>query len=83
MCSKQIRTINELLQEIKFLFAGNEVENFLHLAEEPDKKTNITGATYGEMAFLLNAYRSMLRHFDNGRFRTKQREKVTGFQRLG
>ena len=71
MRPKQIRTINELLLEIQSLFAGSEVDDFLHLAEEPDEKTDTPGTTYGEMALLLNTYRGMLHHFDIGKLRYK------------
>lgn len=71
MRANQIRTINELLREIQSLFAGNEIDDFLHLAEEPDEKTSTPGTTYGEMALLLNIYRSMLDHFSSGKLRYK------------
>lgn len=54
----QIRTINEILQELRNWFAGTEAEDYLHLAEEPieDDLKHHPGTTYGEMAILLSAY---------------------------
>lgn len=71
MSLRQIRTINEILQELVDLFKGSEVEELLHLAEEPDKDGNNPGTTYGEMALLLNAYSSMLEYYTLGRLQTK------------
>ncbi len=54
----QIRTINEILEELKTLFKGTEAEDYLHLAAEPreDDLEHHPGTTYGEMAILLTAY---------------------------
>lgn len=56
MSLKQIRTINEVLQELRDFFRGCETEEYLHLAEEPDETTDTAGTTNGEMALLLSAY---------------------------
>lgn len=61
----QIRMINEILAELKRIFSGVEGEEYLKLAEEPrpdpdDEKREIPGATYGEMAFILQAYISII-----------------------
>ncbi len=54
----QIRTINEVLQELRKNFSDTEAEDYLHLAEEPreDDLEHYPGTTYGEMAILLSAY---------------------------
>lgn len=54
----QIRTINEILKELREWFAGTEAEDYLHLADEPreDDLEHHPGTTYGEMAILLSAY---------------------------
>ncbi len=54
----QIRTINEILKELREWFAGTEAEDYFHLAEEPweDDLEHHPGTTYGEMAILLSAY---------------------------
>lgn len=57
MSKKQIRTINELLSELRDFFANSETESYLHLAEEPDEASDTPGTTNGEMALLLTAYR--------------------------
>ena len=61
----QIRMINEILAELKRIFSGVDGEEYLKLAEEPrpdpdDEKREIPGATYGEMAFILQAYSSII-----------------------
>ena len=56
MSGKQIRTINEVLGELKAFFAGCETEDYLHLAEEPDPEGGDPGTTCGEMSLLLGAY---------------------------
>ncbi len=71
MSLKQVRMINEVLQDLKTTFKGSEAEDFLHLAEEPDKGKDIPGTTYGEMALLLNTYNDMINHFISGKMRTK------------
>ncbi len=71
MSIRQIRTINEPLQELRELFNGSEAEDLLHLADEPDADNQDSGTTYGEMALLLNAYSSMLNSFTIGKLRTK------------
>ena len=71
MSIRQIRTINELLQELRDLFRGSEAEDLLHLAEEPKEDEPASGTTYGEMALLLNAYECMLTAFAVGRLRNK------------
>ena len=73
MSLRQIQTINEVLQELRALFTGSEIEDFLHLAEEPagDPKEPHPGTTYAEMALLLNAYDSMLHSFACGKLMTK------------
>jgi len=65
MSGIQISMINEVLAELKRIFAGVEGEEYLKLAEEPrqdpdDEKKEIPGATYGEMAFILQAYFSIV-----------------------
>jgi hypothetical protein len=71
MSLREIRTINEILEELKNQFQNNEIENYLHLAQEPDETTNTPATTYGEMSLLLNAYRNMLHQFTLGRLRMK------------
>ena len=71
MSRNQIRTINEILQELRTSFQNSEIEDYLHLAEEPDEETNTPATTYGEMSLLLNAYDSMLYQFVLGKLRTK------------
>ncbi len=71
MSIRQIRTINEPMQELRELFKGSEAEDLLHLADEPEADNQDSGTTYGEMALLLNAYSSMLITFFNGKLRTK------------
>ena len=58
MRETQIRTINEVLTELKGFFTGSEAEDYLHLAQEPreDDLEHYPGTTYGEMAILLSAY---------------------------
>ena len=58
MRQKQIRAINEILDELRSFFAGSEAEDYLHLAEESreDDLEHYPGTTYGEMDILLAAY---------------------------
>lgn len=58
MRAVQIRTINEILSELREILRGTEAEDYLHLAEEPVEEDlkNHPGTTYGEMAILLSAY---------------------------
>jgi hypothetical protein len=72
MSQREIRTINEILLELKTIFSNNEIENYLHLAQEPDETQNTPATTYGEMSLLLNAYNSMLQHYAIGRLRSKR-----------
>lgn len=71
MSVRQIRTINEPLQELRDLFKGSEAEDLLHLADEHEADNPDSCTTYGEMTLLLNAYSSMLNSFSNGKLRTK------------
>ena len=71
MTPKQIRTINELLSELRTILAGCETEDYLHLAEEPDPTTNTPGTTNGEMALLLSAYQYTLHAYRYGGLRKK------------
>ncbi len=71
MSLKQIRTINEVLRELRKLFEDTEAEEYLHLAEEPaeseEGKEDNPGTTYGEMALLLSAYDQTITAFQIGR----------------
>lgn len=63
MTLRQIRTINELLSELKTYVEGSAAEKYLRLAEEPkdtDEESELSGTTYGEMALLLDAYESTI-----------------------
>ena len=71
MSKNQIRTINEVLQELRTSFQNSEIEDYLHLATEPDEESDTPATTYGEMSLLLNAYSSMLHQFAMGRLRMK------------
>ena len=71
MSKNQIRTINEVLRELRTCFQNSEIVDYLHLATEPDEATDTTATTYGEMSLLLNAYSSMLHQFSIGRLRMK------------
>lgn len=53
---EQFRTVNEILTELQEWFAGTDVEDYLHLAEEPweDDLEYHPSTTYGEMAILLS-----------------------------
>ncbi len=55
----EIRTINEILRELKDLFSNSNASGYLHLAEEPreDDLEHFPGTTYSEMDILLTAYR--------------------------
>lgn len=65
MRATQIRTINEVLREIRGLFEKSEFYEYLHLAEEPIENDleNHPGTTYGEMALLLSAYDGIVVHY--------------------
>ncbi len=54
----QIRTVNQLLTELKSFFLHSDIADYLHLAEEPyeDDLEHHPGTTYGEMTLLLSAY---------------------------
>ena len=71
MSLREIQTINEILLELKTIFSNNEIENYLHLAQEPDEAQNTPATTYGEMSLLLNTYSSMLHYYAIGRLRRK------------
>ena len=73
MSAGQIRTINEILSELKDFFAGSESEAYLHLAEEPDDQTNTPGTTRGEMALLLTPYQYTVATYLSGGLRKKQK----------
>lgn len=73
MSKNQIQTINEILRELRTYFQNSEIEDYLHLATEPNEETNTPATTYGEMSLFLNAYGSMLHQFVMGRLRTKQK----------
>ena len=62
MSLSQIRSINEILTELKGILSGCETEDYLHLAREPGKGEEGGGpaTTYGEMALLLDTYRPTL-----------------------
>ena len=68
-----IRTINEVLQDIRSSFIGTEAEEYLHLAEEPDDedRENHPGTTYSQMGILLAAYNSALYYQRLGRLYEK------------
>ena len=58
MSLQQIRTVNEILDEIRSKVANTDAEDFLHLAEEPrmDDLEHFPGTTYSEMALIISAY---------------------------
>lgn len=71
MTRKQIRTINEVLGELKPFFAGCETDSLLHLAEEPDPTTDNPGTTNGEMALLISAYQYTINAYRYDELRKK------------
>ena len=79
----QIRTINEILQELRNWFAGTEAEDYLHLAEEPieDDLEHHPGTTYGEMAILLSAYAHTITACRCGRLYWKNSQSETDGER--
>ena len=58
MTLRQIRSVNNVLSELRNYFAGTDAAEYLELAEEPDyeDRENHPGTTYGEMAIILQAY---------------------------
>ena len=58
MSLQQIRTVNEILDEIRQSVAETDAADFLHLAEEPrmDDLEHFPGTTYSEMALIISAY---------------------------
>ena len=79
----QIRTINEILQELRNWFAGTEAEDYLHLAEEPieDDLKHHPGTTYGEMAIILSAYAHTITACRCGRLYWKNGQPETDEER--
>lgn len=71
MSLKQIRSINEILSELKEFFTGCETEDYLHLAEEPDPDNDNPGTTNGEMAILLGPYQYTISAFLNNYLHNK------------
>ena len=71
MTRKQIQIINVILSELKAFFTGSNMEDYLHLAEEPDPEAGVTGTTNGEMALLLNLYRQTVHAYLYKHLRTK------------
>ena len=63
MTRQQVRIINEILSELKAFFTGSDMEDYLHLAEEPDPEARVTGTTNGEMSLLLSLYRQTIHAF--------------------
>lgn len=80
MRRSQIRTINEILKELRDYFSGSNAADYLHLAEEPheDDLEHFPGTTYGEMAVLLAAYSSTLHMFSMEALYEKQNESSDG-----
>lgn len=80
MRRSQIRTINEILKELRDYFSGSNAADYLHLAEEPheDDLEHFPGTTYGEMAVLLAAYSSTLHMFSMEELYEKQNESSDG-----
>ena len=76
MSLKQIRTINEILRELKDILTDSEAGDFLHLAEEPDSEHDNPGTTYGEMNLLLNIYTVTTNTFSYGCLRKKKVQKA-------
>ena len=72
MTQKQIQTINQILSELKAFFTGCEIDNLLHLAEEPDPATNTPGTTNGEMALLFSAYQFTINAYKFDELRNKK-----------
>ena len=66
----QIRTINDVLREIRELLKDSDAFNFLHLAEEPreDDLAHHPGTTYGEMDILLLPYSNALSEYRSGHY---------------
>ncbi len=73
MSLKQIRTINEVLSELRDFFTGSESDHLLHLAEEPDEKTDTPGTTNGEMALLISAYQITANTYQYGKLRPRRK----------
>jgi len=73
MSLKQIRTVNEILDEIRSKVANTDAEDVLHLAEEPrmDDLENHPGTTYSEMALILSAYQHISSLYTLGRLYMK------------
>lgn len=71
MTRKQIRTINQILGELKDFFTGCETDDLLHLAEEPDPENDNPGTTNGEMALLISAYQFTINAFRLDELRNK------------
>ena len=80
MRRSQIRTINEILKELRDYFSGSNAADYLHLAEEPheDDLEHFPGTTYGEMAVLLAAYSSTLHMFSMEELYEKENESSDG-----
>lgn len=80
MRRSQIRTINEILNELRDYFSGSNAADYLHLAEEPheDDLEHFPGTTYGEMAVLLAAYSSTLHMFSMEELYEKENESSDG-----
>ena len=79
MSQIQIHMINEVLSEMKQIFSGIEGEEYLKLAEEPrpdpdNEKNEIPGSSYGEMAFILQAYFSIFHAFTMKRLRYRDED---------
>ena len=67
---REIRTINDMLSEIRTIFAGTETEDYLQLAAEPDPDSTdpdtVIGTTYGEMCLILIAYSCTIHSYRMG-----------------
>ena len=72
MSLTEIRTVNELLSELRTFFSGSEAEEYLKPAEEPENGQ--AGTTYGEMVLLLVAYRCTIFSFNMGHLWYKKTE---------
>ena len=76
MSPKQIRTINEILSELRDYFTGSETDHLLHLAEEPDESTGNPGTTNGEMALLISAYQITANTYRYDELRPRKNKKT-------
>lgn len=66
----QIRRVNELLKDIRYIMQEFEFTEYLQLAEEPEEEGG-ERMTYGDMAVLLQGYRGVLDGYIYGRLHAR------------